>query len=64
MSDRIARMISFGTKRRFRLISLDLDNASEAIEIARKLAEQSGQKVALCGEDGEILYVSDGAAMN
>jgi hypothetical protein len=64
MTNRLARMTSFGTKPRYRLISLDLDNASEAIEIARKLAEQSGQKVALCGEDGEILYVSKSAARN
>lgn len=57
-------MRSFGTERKFRLISLDLDNVSDAIEIARKIAEQSGQQVALCGEDGEILYVSRGATSN
>jgi hypothetical protein len=57
-------MMSFGTKPRYGLISLDLENASEAIEIARKLAERSGQKVTLCGEDGEILYISKSAMEN
>lgn len=64
MTNRLARMTSFGTEPRYRLISLDLANCSEAVEIARKLAEQSGQKVALCDEDGEILYVSNSVTRN
>lgn len=64
MTNRVARIMSFGARRRYRLISLDLENAAEAIELARKLSEQGGQKVALCDEDGEILYVSETATRN
>lgn len=46
-----------GVEREYRLISLDLDNASQALELAQKVAERTGRTVAVSNEDGEVLGV-------
>lgn len=46
-----------GAEREYRLISLDLDNVSRALELAQKIAERTGQTVTVSDEDGEVLGV-------
>lgn len=42
-------------------IALDLDNAEQALELARKMVERSGQSVTVCDAEGEIVAVVKGA---
>lgn len=46
-----------GAEREYRLISLDLDNVSRALELAQKIAERTGRTVTVSDEDGEVLRV-------
>ena len=46
------------------MIALDLDNAEEALALARRLAEQTGRTVTVRDADGEVLDIVQGPAQN
>jgi hypothetical protein len=45
-------------------IALDLDDASEALELARKFADETGRTVTVRNEDGETVGIFRGALKN
>jgi hypothetical protein len=46
------------------IIALDLNNASEALELAKKIADETGRAVTVRNDDGEVLGVFRGVLKN
>jgi hypothetical protein len=64
MTSKPAQLVAPGAGRRYGMIAIDLDNAEQALELARKIAERSGRTVTLSDADGEVLGVFEGAVRN
>ena len=64
MTSKSVRVTAPGVDLQYRLIAVDLDNAEQARELARKIAERSGRTVTVSDADGEILGVFERPARN
>ena len=64
MTRKSARDGAPGADLQYRLIAVDLDNAEQARELARKIAERSGRTVTVSDADGEVLGVFERPARN
>jgi hypothetical protein len=64
MTSRSAHLKAPDADPQYALLALDLDNAEQARELARKIAERSGRTVTVSDADGEVLGVFERAARN
>ena len=64
MTSKSAHLTARGADPQHTLVALDLDNPEQARELARKIAERSGQTVTVSDADGEVLGVFVRATRN
>ena len=64
MTSKSAHLKARDADPQYALLALDLDNAEQARELARKIAERSGRTVTVSDADGEVLGVFERATRN